>query len=464
MNQEDALRNEIHQALDPISGQTPELLPRITQRLRSGPRRRPFAAFGQVAAVLAIGLIVAAVGISIHRSRVAPAAVSTSPAAPIVAGPGADIAWVTSQQATNGQYTGDLVTGIDPAGHVVGRINARDELRSPDGSHIYAVGDTRIDVYSAVDGHKEQTIGISSVNFGVQMLSHDGRYLAVVGGSPSSLQLVDLSIGRVVASTAVGSPSYGTPVIVGAQAQHVYVVGDTIAKFAFDGTTLRLEQRSGHTLACKGLVAGGSNSAGGLSFRVLADGRTLVAFCPMDGAVDWFDLVQMKVTDEVMVAQRNPFWVSPVFSPDGNTLYLFEGGTGSLHAIDLVHQTIIKSTKVATAGADPLAWLRSLLITEAYAGAIDRTAAVSPDGTWLYTVGDFGAPGGVSLVRLPDLAVNGRWLPDVSFDSIWTSSDGGTIYVLGPGDQLRVLRTDGSPVAKLTLPANTFGFVVPTVP
>ena len=465
MNHRDALRSEIHQALDPITVPTPDLMPGITQRLRPVSRRRPLLAIGQVAAVLGI-LIVGAVVFSMHRSRVTgPAPVTTSPTTPIVAGPGANNAWVTSQQSSNNAYTGDIVTGIDPTGHVVGQINARDELRSPDGSHLYALTDSGIEIFSAVDGHKEQTIRLSAVSLGVHMLSPDGRYLAVVGGSPSTLQLVDLSIGRSIASINVGSPAYGIPVIVGAHAEHVYVVGATITEFAFDGATLRAGKRTtGHTFACDGLVAGGSNSAGGLSFRVLADGPTLVAFCPMNGAVDWVDLARLTLTHEVLVPQRNPFWVSPVFSPDGNTLYLYEGGTGGLHVVDLVHQTVVKSTKVALAGSNPLAWLGSLFVTTAYAGAIDRTATVSPDGTWLYVIGDFGGPPGVSLVHLPDLGVKGRWLPDASFDSVWVSADGRTIYLLGPGDQLRVLRTDGSQVAKLTLSANTFGFIVPTTP
>jgi len=464
VNPEDVLRGEIHQALDPISGATPELLPGIVQRLRPVSRRRPLVAIGQVAAVLGI-LTVGVVVLSMHRARpIGPAPVTTSPTTPIVAGPGADIAWITSQQSSGGAYTGDIVTGVDPTGHVVGRINARDELRSPDGSHLYALVDGGLEVYSAVDGHKEQTIHLQPVTFGQPMLSADGHYFAVVGNSPSTLQLVDLATGGSVASTNVGLPAYGVPLIVGSHAEHIYVVGTTIAKFAFDGATLRAQQRTtGHTLACDGLVVGGANSAGGLPFRVLADGHTLVAFCPSDGRVTWFDLDTMTVTHEVVVGQNNPFWVSPVFSPDGNTLYLHEGGTGALHAVDLVHQTI-KSSKVATADTNPLAWLRSLLVTDAYAGGIPRTVAVSPDGMWLYTVGAFQAPGGLTLVHLPDLAVKGRWLPDLSLKSVWVSADGRTIYVLENADQLRVLRTDGSQIAKVALPANTDSFIVATVP
>ena len=465
MNPEDALRGDIHEALNPISGSTPDLMSGIVPRLRPVSRRRPLVAIGQVAAVLAVGLVVGGIAFATHRARVTPAPVTTSPTMPIVAGPGANIAWVTSQQASGGAYTGDIVTGIDPTGHIVGTINARDELRSPDGSHLYALVDGGLDVYSAVDGHKEQTIHLQPVTFGQPMLSADGHYFAVVGNTPATLQLVDLVAGRLIASAKLDLPAYGAPVIVGAQAQHVYVVGATVAKFAFDGTTLRLEQSTtGHTMACDGLVVGGPNSAGGLPFRVLADGRTLAAFCPSDGRVTWFDLVAMNVTHEVQIGQRNPFWVSPVFSGDGKMLYLHEGGTGALHVIDLMQRKIVTSTKVASARTNPLAWLRSLLVTDAYAGGISRTAALSPDGSWLYAVGAFGAPGGVAIVHLPDLAVKGRWLPDVSFDSVWVSADGATIYALGPGDQLRVLRTDGSEIAKVSLPANTSGFIVPTTP
>src|SRR5437764_16380 len=96
----------------------------------------------------------------------------------------------------------------------------------------------------------------------------------------------------------------------------------------------------------------------------------LVAFCPGTGTVTWFDLEQMRVTHEIRNSQANPFWVSPVFAADGNTLYLHEGGTGALAAVDLIHARIEKSARVAMAGPGPLAWLGSLLIDPAYAGGI----------------------------------------------------------------------------------------------
>jgi DNA-binding beta-propeller fold protein YncE len=387
---------------------------------------------------------------------------STAPTAPIVAGPGANIAWVTSQVASNGAYT-DVVRGIDPMGRIVGRINAPIDLRSPDGAQLYALVGDEVRVYSAVDGHIENIFTLPLMSGGIEMLSEDGQYLAVA--TKTTVQLVDLGTGRLTDPTEFGLPAYGVPVIVGPRAQHVYIVGDTVTRLAFDGARLRVDGHStGKAISCSGLVVGGPNSAGGLPFRVLADGRTLVSFCPGDGHVTWFDLAGMTVTHETRIPQANPFWVSPVFSADGNTLYLYEGGTGSLHVVDVAHQTVT-STKVAMADTNLLARLGSLLVTPAYAGGIDRTAAVSPDGTWLYVVRDFGGPGGLPIVHLPDLTVKGRWLPDVSVGSPWVSADGNTIYVLSrSGDELRVLRTDGTQVAKMTLLANTYGFIVPTIP
>jgi hypothetical protein len=60
--------------------------------------------------------------------------------------------------------------------------------------------------------------------------------------------------------------------------------------------------------------------------------------------------------------------------------------------------------------------------------------------------------------------VKGRWLPTVGLNSVWVSADGQAIYLLGADDQLSVLRTDGSVTAKVALPANASGFIVPTTP
>lgn len=465
MNQQELLRREIHAALDTVGGRTPDLMPQINARLHAPVRRRPLLVVGQLAGAFAIALVVGTVAISLHQSRVThgPGPVSTSPIAPIAAGPGANVAWVSNGQAP-GQ--GDSVTGIDPTGHVVGRINGQVDLRSADGSLLYALGSGAVDVYRAVDGQKLSTIPLPLLGgqIGQEMLSTDGRYLAVAVGT--GVELIDLTAGRVAASLDSGLPSYGTPIVVGPRAQHVYVIGQTVSKLTFNGTTLRVEQNGIKSFSgCQGLATGGGNTAGGLPFRVLADGHTLVAFCPGDGRVTWFDLERMTVVHEVRVSEKNPFWLSPVFSPDGTALYLHEGGTGSLHVVDLVHQRIGRSMKVAEADHNPLRWLGSLFVTEAYAGGIPRTIAVSPDGAWLYAVSEFGGPGGISLVHVPDLLVKGRWLPDVTFNSVWVSADGRTVFAqASTGNVVRVLRSDGSQIANVNLPGSAYGFVVPTIP
>lgn len=463
MNQQESLRREIHTALDAVGGRTPDLMPQINARLHAPVRRRPLLLVGQLAAAFAIALVVATVAISLHQSRVTHGPVSTSPTAPITAGPGANVAWVSNGQAP-GQ--GDSITGIDPTGRVVGRINGQVDVRSADGSLLYALGSGAVDVYRAVDGQKVSSIPLLLLGgqIGQEMLSTDGRYLAVAVGT--GIELIDLTAGRVAASLDGGSPLYGTPIVVGPGAQHIYVIGQTVSKLAFNEATLRVEQNGIKSFSeCQGLATGGGNTAGGLPFRVLADGHTLVAFCPGDGRVTWFDLDRMTVVHEIKVSESNPFWLSPVFSPDANTLYLHEGGTGALHVVDLVHRVIVRSTKVAQADHNPLRWLGSLFVTQAYAGGIPRTIAVSPDGAWLYVVGAFGAPGGISLIHMPDLAVRGRWLPDVSFDSVWVSADGRTVFAqASTGNTVRVFRTDGAQIAAVSLPGSAYGFVVPTIP
>jgi hypothetical protein len=361
----------------------------------------------------------------------------------------------------------DVAIGIDGSGRIVGRIKAWVDLRSPDGSHLYALAGNKVDVYSALDGHQEASIALHAVvNAEQEMLSADGHWLAVTGQPETTLELVDLATGHPAVSLRVGNAQYVTPVIVGSQAHYIYLVGDSIAKVTFEGGKLLLQPGSAtHALSCQGLVTGGLNSAGGLACRVMADNRTLVAFCPGDGRVTWFDLQRMVVIKEITNPQQNPFWVSPVFSSDGTTLYLHEGGTGRLVAIDLVRQKVSGSVKVALAQFDPLALLGSMLATPVYAGGIPRTAALSPDGNWLYAVGAFGAPGGVSVVHLPDLKVKSRWMPDVFPDSVWVSADGRTIFVLTQeGSIVRLLRPDGSLIGKASLPSMPYGFVVPTTP
>ena len=461
MTQEEKVRQEIHSTLDRIALVTPDLLPSIRQRLGARPPTRRWRTGAQVALALGLAVVIALFGLSTRRARVNPSPVSTSPTVPFMTGPAASNIWVSSYGGAN------VVTGIDPEGHIVGRINAPVDLRSADGSHLYALQGQAVQVFSALDGHQESSVRLQHATAtGLEMLSADGRYLVVSDGSPATVELIDLTQKRSVAMIRVNAPGYVTPVIVSDAPAHIYLFGDSVTDLTFDGTQLAIVRRSpANPTACDGLVVGGENSAGGLPFRILADGKTLVAFCPGDGTVTWFDLATLKSIHTVTVPHENPFWVAPVFSADRRTLYLHEGGTGALTEVDLVHQRVTSSAKVALKGVDPLAWLSGLVVMPAYAGGIPRTVALSPDGNWLYAVSIFGGPRGVFVVHLPDLRVRAKWLTSFSFDTVWAEPDGQTISVLSQDtNTLRILRADGSAVATIALPAHVDGFIVPTVP
>jgi hypothetical protein len=458
MKPADAFRQRVHQTLDAAAGQTPDLVPGITSRLK---RRSPGGMLIALAQVVSLGLLAvlaAVVVLSMHRSHAPTAPFSAATPPSVSTDPAASVAWIASQTP------GNVFTGVDPAGHVVGRITAPIDMRSPDGAHLYALGSNRIEVFSAVDGHLEATIALPFTPE-VEMIAADGHYAAVESAIPRQVGLVDLISRRLLASTPVSAAS-GVPLIVGSHAEHIYLVTGKITELSFDGRSLRAGRSAPSSFGCAGLplVFGDLNSFGGLAFRVLPDDRTLVAFCPADGRVTWFDLLTLHKVGDLVNGQQNPFWVSPVFSASGTTLYLHEGGSGRLAVIDLLARRSASSAKIALA-PNPLAWLERLFVTPAYAGGVPRTAALSPDGRWLYAVGIFEAPGGVSVIHLPDLQRKARWLPNLSFDSVWVSADGQTIYALSQStNTVRLLHTDGSEYASVMLPPMANGFVVPTIP
>jgi len=176
VKQEDALRIEIHQALDAVTDRRLNSCKRSRRGFARSSRRRRFLAIGQVAAVL--GILIVGGGRLLHapiaRDRAAPA--TTSPTTPIVAGPGANNAWVTSQQSSNGAYTGDVRHRDRSDGHVVGRINARDSSARPMVPICTRWVTAAWMSIAQSNGHKEQTIHLQPVTFGQSMLSRDGHY------------------------------------------------------------------------------------------------------------------------------------------------------------------------------------------------------------------------------------------------------------------------------------------------
>jgi DNA-binding beta-propeller fold protein YncE len=470
MKDDESVRSAIHRALDGLVRPAPELPARAFQRVRaergtvgkSGLRR-----LGQAAGVLAAAALVAVAGIAIHqatfeRNRQGEAPVATPnfvPPTSAAKGPGAAVAWL------------DNLSGFDASGHIVGHIPASVALRSPDGNAIYALAAEKVEVYSAITGKLERTIPRQGSG-DTAAISPDGRFIAILGGTPVVLEVVDLASGRSVVTTRLnGALSNGLHfVLISADGTRIVAAGNfwqtsVVAVLHFDGSNLRVERQAvsgqqGHSLpSCDGMDP--ANAFGGLPERLLPDGNTMVSFCPGDGWVSWVDLTRLTITDRVHVQESNPFWLSPVFST-GSMLYVHEPGTRRVTSIDLVRRTIVRSSVVnatATTALDPLQWLADRLFPPALAGGIPRSAALSPDGSILYATSVFGNGVGVAAIDPRDLHVIRQWKLDGG-GSLWLSGDGQAVFVTNQGgDRLSILHLGAGSVVTAALSPPGYDFL-----
>ncbi len=469
MNQsDDSFRQEVHAALEPLVLPVPHLADRVVARLEAQPvalQRRPRSLFQGVAALLAAALI-ALIAFSLHRSvREAHAPSPTpTPLSPVAVGPGANVAWLQGQ---NG------VVGIDPQGHLVATRQAPAILRSPDGSELYGIFETYVNVYSAATGKLEQHIVRMGQGFDGS-LSPDGRYLVLVG---TRSEVIDLRAGRsagpTVSGSAPGEPGSGgmagpVIVLVAPNASRIYIFASfwtstTLAVASFDPSAqfpMRIDAvqvrsgQQGHQLpSCDGMEPINGAAA---PVRLLPDGKTVVSFCPGDGTVSWFDLDRLTITKQITVPHQNPFWVSPAFSRDGSTLVLHEAGSGRIELVDLQKRvTEHSSTLSASTSFNPFGWLADRLFLPAYAGGIPRSVVLSPDGSRAYAV-----MGDLWSVSLPSLHVLMRKAVPVGAVSIWLSGDGNTIYALNNGGtELSVLHADGTSIATIPLTSPGYDFL-----
>lgn len=459
MNTEEELRREIRQALDPIKRPVPGLFDSAMARVRAGAvggRPRPGGWALQIAGALVAVIVFGGLVVALHQSRsqpvIGPTPSERSPAAGVPRlAPGAQVAWLNSG------------IGIDQSGRILGPIDGADAVRSPDGSHLYAVAVNTIAAYSALTGRKERTVAtLTAPSMATQVRpSADGRYLGLLETSDTSaavVEMIDLQAGRSVGRLDLGltSPRGTGLLMLAPDARQGYVFSDlwnpsSVVVINFDGTSLQVTGRvddgvGGHALpACSGLFMP-TWLPGGLPIELLPDGKTIAAYCPSDGRVSWFDLGRLTVSHQLKVDLPNPFWLSPAFSADGTMLYLHEGfsGQGGLQAVDLMQRKIVVSTKQLGQSMNPFRWLVEGLVTPAYAGGTLRTAAVSPDGSRLYLV----AEGGVHVYQLPELRQKAVWLPAASAwysgngpsAGVWVSGDSQTVYVLGRDQRVYVIR------------------------
>ena len=394
--------------------------------------------------------------------------------------PAAQVAWVsTSELNSAGTARHTVLVGVDPAGKVVGRIDdAVDSFvsrvfRSADGATLATIGDAVITAYSALDGSvqrrypREPRDGVVDAVF-----SPDGRWFALIGSS-AYVQVIDLRTG-VAQTTPLGhDPNAQTPGLTVAPGVTIGLIWSTLAfapdskrlytivnwagplrVTAFDVTTTGLVQTATAVDGQGGKTFPGCGGPG-LVARVVGGGQTLAFFCHVDGLVEFIDLASLT-SSTVRAEMKNPFWLAPIFTPDGQLLYLHQYPSFGdvMQVVDLRSHALLGPVRTPTKIEEPGPF--SWLVTVAYAGGTPSTVPVSPDGLKLYAQ----ASDGITVLRVPDLKPVAKLASGVfTLNEVWISGDGTTVFATADsGKNLYVLPERGGAPIIVTLP-NPGGFI-----
>ncbi len=246
--------------------------------------------------------ILGTVAFALSQARPAPRAGPSDSQGP-VGEPAAQVAWLMATEPVSPNQNRSVLAGIDPAGRVVGKIQAPANVRSRDGARLYAVSGSSVEVYSALTGQRERTIPRKSSFPGVGTLSPDEHYLGILEGNGGyAVEVIDLNAGQSVDRSVIGrAPSGGAVgwLRLSPDNRNMYVLTDlwkaaSMTVLQFDGIRLSPEARAtdgkdGHRVAgCDGFFPP-YHAVPANPVRLLPDGRTLVACCPFDGEVSWFD-------------------------------------------------------------------------------------------------------------------------------------------------------------------------------
>jgi len=390
----------------------------------------------------------------------------------------AQVAWVrTSELNPGGTDRHTVLVGVDPAGKVVGRIDGANDpfvnraYRSADGSLILTIGDKTITAYSALDGSVQRTYP-RAPNDGIvdAAFSPDGRWLAVLG-SLAYVQVIDLRTGLTQTTPLGYDANPQTPGLSRApgstgliwstlafspDSKRVYTIVDwagPVRITAFDVIATGLVQAAS---AVDG--QGGKRFAGcggpGLVAKVVSGGQTLVFFCHVDGLVEFIDLPSLTAST-LRAEMRNPFWLAPIFTPDGQLLYLHQYPSFGdfMQVVDLRSRALLGPvpTPTKTDQPGPFSWLFPL----AYAGGTPSTVPVSPDGSKLYAQ----ANDGITVLRLPDLKPIAKLASGFNLSEVWISGDGKTVYATDNGKGLYVIPESGGTPIIVTMPDQVGGFI-----
>lgn len=389
---------------------------------------------------------------------------------------GAQVAWLWLESQGQQAYL-----AVDRNGRVVARLSEPLDVylvwRSADGAEIYAPGTTTIAAYSALDGQFERSYSRNPGTIVNAAFSPDGRWLAVLilnGGL--QLQLIDLQgeTSQLVQVThdlnanlpgmscspnpnCSGTVAWGLAAF-SPDSAHLYTLTDWAGPVRLSAFSLAGGKLVQTASAVDGAEGRKFSSCGGpaMAAKVIGGDKTLVAFCHVDGAVWFFDLINLTESGVIRAKQPNPFWLSPIFTPDGQLLYLHQspGFGDTMQVVDLTTRRLLGAVATPTNPSQngPFGWL----ITNAYAGGVASTVPVSPDGLTLYSA----TSSGVMALRIPDLKPIAKLATGFNANEVWISGDGQTIYATSEdGKTLLVMRADGSNQHTIKLLDFAGGFV-----
>jgi hypothetical protein len=383
--------------------------------------------------------------------------------------PGAQVAWLNARTSPDNR---PLLVGIDPSGATVAKLElmlmgVSRAARSADGASLFLFAEDRIDVYSALDGTRVKTYRAAGARVLDTAFSADGRWAAFLLPA-ARVQLLDLETGLSQTFAVGHDPNAKLPGMSGDTAgviwatlafapdsAHLYAVTDWGGPVRLSAFELSATAWSPTTTAVDGQGAVRYPSCAGPAMRmkVVNAGRTLAAFCNYDASVWLFDLASPTSAAVLHPVMANPFWAAPIFTPDGQLLYVHQWPSfgDQMQVVDLASRRLAGPVPTPTKLGDrgPFSWLAPLV---AYAGGTASTVPVSPDGLRLYSA----TSDGVVVLRIPDLAPIARLASGVATDEVWVSGDGRTVYATA-GTHLAIARDDGSPVRTIDVPTtNSF--------
>ena len=388
--------------------------------------------------------------------------------------PAAQVAWFSTFTRPDNKRA---LVGIDSGGAIVAAFD--DAVlaptigfwRSADGASIYLAMRDRITAYSALTGKQERSYTKTAGGIVASAFSPDGRWLALLTPGPDPrVDVLDLRTGNWQSEPAAHDPNAQLPGMAGniasvvwgtlvfADSAHLYLLMDWGGPVRLTSFLIAADKLTHVATAVHGQDGRQFSSCAGpaVATKVVADSEVLVVFCHYDGAVSFFGLTKLTSLGAVQSGQKNPFWLSPIFTPDGQLLYLHNPPDfgDAMQVIDLRTRVMLGPLPTPTKLGDrgPFSWLMAI----AYAGGVASTQPISPDGLRLYT----DTSDGIVVLRVPDLKPLTKLAPGTSVSEIWISGDGRTVFASG-GDRksLVIARDDGSGVKIVPLPAESGGFL-----